>query len=289
MSDEPTPRGILRSKGRRIPRRTRLYGLLLATAVAMGTGTALLMQMGEEEPRAKSAVVFEPTFGKEGLVTNAFAFLHPKNPDAKLSRDWITTSGSLFAKDGAGWTGVPDAEETGPDSARHTGSAIFRLVTHRRDFGAATVSTWVRLDPPVTTPSTPAREWDGGHIWLRYHSPEELYGLSFRRRDGEVVIKRKIPGHGGGGEDDGRYVTLAEGRHALSYGTWHQVEASAVNLPSGSVRLRLDIDGKTVLTGTDRSPGPLRQPGRVGLRADNTELLFRDFRATPVRPTPTAG
>jgi hypothetical protein len=75
----------------------------------------------------------------------------------------------------------------------------------------------------------------------------------------------------------------------MSYGNWHQVEASAVNLPSGSVLLRLAIDGKTVLTGADRSPGPLRQPGGVGLRADNTELLFRDFRAAPVRPTPTAG
>ncbi len=287
MSDEPTPRGTLRPKRRRIPRRARLYGLLLTTAVVIGTGTALLLNMSDEET-PKPAALFEPAFGKDGLVTNAFAFLHPHDPHAKLSPDWITTSGSLFARDGAGWTGVPDGEDTGPDSARHTDSAIFRLVTRRRDFGAATVSTWVRLDPPVTTPRTPAREWDGGHIWLRYHSPQELYGLSFRRRDGEVVIKRKIPGYGGG-EDNGRYVTLAEGRHAISYGTWHQVEASAVNLPSGSVLLTLDIDGKRVLTGKDRTPGPLRRPGGVGLRADNTELLFRDFRATPVHPTPTSG
>ncbi|MCT9078354.1 hypothetical protein [Streptomyces fulvoviolaceus] len=287
MSDEPTRRGSLRSKRRRLPRRTLVYALLLATAAVIGTGTALFMKVDEEEP-PKPTVLFEPSFAKDGLVTNAFAFLHPSNPHARLSPDWITTSGSLFAKDGAGWTGVPDAGDTGPDSARHTDSAVFRLATRRRDFGPATVSMWVRLEPPVTTPRTPARDWDGGHVWLRYHSPEELYGISFRRRDGVVVIKRKIPGFGSEDEDNGGYATLAEGKRAISYGTWHYVTASAVNLPSGSVLLRLDIDGKTVLTGQDPTPGPLRRPGAVGLRADNTELFFRDFRVMPVHSTPTS-
>ncbi|MFJ8538275.1 hypothetical protein [Streptomyces sp. NPDC093591] len=277
-------------EGRGISRRTLIGGLLVATAAVTGTGTAMFMKMNEEESPKPTTPFdpFEPTFGKEGLVTNAFAFVHPDNPHSKRSRDWVTTSGSLFAKDGAGWTGVPDAGNTGPDSARHTESAVFRLVTRRRDFGPVEVSAWVRLEPPVTTRRTPARDWDGGHVWLRYHSPQELYALSFRRRDDVVVIKRKIPGFGPEDEDSGGYATLAEGRHALSYGAWHHVVASAVNLPSGSVRLRLDIDGKTVLTGEDRTPGPLRRPGGVGLRADNTELLFRDFRALPEPSAPTS-
>ncbi|MGP4043702.1 hypothetical protein [Streptomyces sp. 2A115] len=284
MNDEPT-RGET-PKRRRIYRRTLVYGLLLVTAAVIGTGTALFVKMNEAES-PEPATAFEPRFAKDGLVTNAFAFLHPGNRHSKHSRDWITTSGSLFAKDGAGWTGVPDAEKTGPDSAHHTDSAVFRLATRRRDFGPVTVTTRVRLEPPITTRRTPARDWDGAHIWLRYHSPQELYGISFRRRDGVVVIKRKIPGFDTEDEDNGGYATLAEGKHAISYGTWHEVTASAVNLPSGSVLLRLDIDGKTVLTGRDRDPGPLRRPGGVGLRADNTEVLFRDFRAAPVRPTPS--
>jgi hypothetical protein len=288
MSDAPTRREILRPKGRRISRRTLIYGLLLVAAMIIGTGTTLFIKTNEEGSR-ESAALFEPRFTKEGLVTNAFAYLHPSNRHSRLSRDWITTSGSLFAKDGAGWTGVPDDEDTGPDSARHTESAVFRLVTRRRDFGPVRVSMWVRLEPPITTQRTPARDWDGGHIWLRYHSPQELYGISFRRRDGIVVIKRKIPGFGPEDEDNGGYATVAEGKHAIAYGTWHHLAASAVNLPSGSVLLRLDIDGKTVLTGEDRNPGPLTRPGRVGLRADNTELFFRNFRATPVQPTPTSG
>ncbi|MCX5062969.1 hypothetical protein OG895_37470 [Streptomyces sp. NBC_00201] len=289
MSDEREPkrRTSHRPKGRRFSRRTRVWGLLLVTATVVGTGTALFVNAAEgESPKAVASIgpttaPFAPRFAQSGLVTNEFAFLHPGEPRSKLSRDWITTSGSLFAKDGAGWTGVPDADDTGPDSARHTDSAVFRLVTRRRDFGPVTVRVRVRLDRPVTTPRTPARDWDGGHVWLRYRSPRELYALSFRRRDGAVVIKRKIAGVGRPQDEDNEgYSTLAEGRHALSYGTWHEVEASAVNQPSGAVRLRLGIDGKTVLTVEDRTPGPLRRPGGVGLRADNTELLFRDFRAT---------
>ncbi|MDH6515078.1 hypothetical protein M2164_001558 [Streptomyces sp. SAI-208] len=292
MSDEP--RSALRTEGRRASRRTLVFVLLLATAAFIGTGTALVMRMTGETPR-KPAVdaepgfaPFEPRFAKGGLVTNEFAYLHPRNRQARASRDWIATSGSLFAKDGAGWTGVPDVGDTGADSARHTDSAVFRLVSRRRDFGPVTVSVRSRLEPPVTTPKTPARDWDGGHIWLRYHSPDELYAISFRRRDGAVVIKRKIPGWGPEDEDTGGYATLAEGRHAISYDTWHRVSASAVNLDSGSVRLRLDIDGKTVLTAEDRTPGPLRRPGGVGLRADNTELLFAGFHAMQA-PAPTSG
>ena len=290
MSDEPGHREIPKPKGRRISRRTLVGILLLAVAALVATGATLFIK-STEKGSSKSTAPFAPAFAKAGLVTNAFAFLHPNDPQARLSPDWITTSGSLFARNGAGWTGVPDADNTGPYSDRFTDSAIFRLVTRRRDFGPVTVHLWVRLDPPVTTPSTPARAWDGGHVWLRYHSPQELYGLSFRRRDGTVVIKRKIPGVGPENpakEDTGAYATLAEGRHAIPYGTWHQVTASAVNLPSGAVLLRLDIDGRRVLTARDRTPGRLRQPGGVGLRADNTDMLFRDFRATPV-PAPTSG
>ena len=223
---------------------------------------------------------FTPVFTGAGLVTNEYAFRHPNAADARRSADWVVTSGSLFAVDGEGWTGASDTGFTGADSARTTDSAVFRLVSRRRDFGAVSVTTWVRLKPPVTTARTPAQDWDGGHLWLRYHGPEELYALSFRRRDGSVVIKRKVPAHDAQAVDGGDYATLAEARHAFPYGGWHKVTASAVNYPGG-VRLALEIDDRPVLATTDRTPGPLTRPGGVGIRADNTELFFRDFHAGP--------
>jgi hypothetical protein len=53
------------------------------------------------------------------------------------------------------------------------------------------------------------------------------------------------------------------------------------NEPAG-VRLAPAIDGATVLETVDRTPGRLRLPGGTGLRADNSELGFRDSTVTPV-------
>lgn len=224
---------------------------------------------------------FRPRFGADGLVTNEWAFRNPDGSRAHTSSDWVATSGSLFASGGLGWTGRPDAGQTGPDSATANDSAVFRLVSRRRDFGPVAVSFKVRLLPPITTARTPRRDWDGGHVWLRYHSPQELYALSFRRRDGSVVIKRKVPAQDARTVDGGDYATVAEGRHSIGYGDWHRVEASAVNTSAG-VRLRLAVDGTEVLRALDRTPGPLATPGGVGLRVDNCELWFDDFWARRV-------
>ncbi|MEK8172153.1 hypothetical protein NKH77_31475 [Streptomyces sp. M19] len=70
-----------------------------------------------------------------GLVTNEYASRRPGAADARTDPDWLVTSGSLFARWACGWTGVPDGDSPGPDSRRHTGSAVFRLVSRRRDFG----------------------------------------------------------------------------------------------------------------------------------------------------------
>lgn len=252
-------------------------GVVLAAA---GAAAVLETRGGGGEPALPASPPFAARFGRSGLVTNEYAYRSPHAPDAVNDPDWSVTSGSLFAKDGDGWTGRPDGGETGADSARFTDSAVFRMVTRRRDFGDVEVRCAVRVGRPVTTARTPLQDYDGGHVWLRYHSPEELYALSFRRRDGQVVIKRKVPAHDAAAANGGDYATLAEAAHGFAYDTWHHIRASVENRSSGAVRLRLEIDGRTVLTADDHTPGPLRPPGGVGLRADNCELTFRDFTTT---------
>lgn len=156
---------------------------------------------------------------------------------------------------------------------------MFRLVTRRRDFADVEVRGAIRVERPVTTARTPLQDYDGGHVWLRYHSPQELYAVSFRRRDGVVVVKRKLPAGDAAAANGGDYATLAEARHGVAYGTWHDIRARVRNQPHGAVQLVLQIDGTTVLSALDRSPGPLRRPGGVGLRGDNSELAFRAFTA----------
>lgn len=226
--------------------------------------------------------VFRPVFHGDGLVTNEYAFRSPQAQDAHDDPDWVVTSGSLFTRAGCGWTGPPDGQSPGPDSTPHTGSSVFRLVTRRRDFGDSTARTEIRLQPPGTTSRTPEQDWDGAHLWLRYHSPQELYALSFRRRDGVVAIKRKTPDPAGAGAagEQGDYVTLAEGRHVFGYQEWHTVAGTTVN-QKGGVRLVLTIDGKTVLDVVDSAPERISAPGGVGIRGDNTDLDFRNFTAGP--------
>ncbi|MEE1779042.1 hypothetical protein AB0I87_18085 [Streptomyces sp. NPDC049952] len=222
---------------------------------------------------------FRPVLPSDGLVTNEYAFSRPDADDARHSRDWVVTSGSLLARWTFGWTGVPDGEPPGPGSALHTGSSVFRLVTRRRDFGDTAVRCWVYLRPPGATDRTPARDWDGGHLWLRYHSAQELYALSFRRRDGKVVLKRKHPAPGRPADEEGVYTTLATAGHALGHDRWHQICGTVSGPRDGRVRITLSLNGRTVLDAEDEDPGRLVTAGGVGLRGDNTEMAFFGFTA----------
>ncbi|MFK0168672.1 hypothetical protein ACIQU5_07720 [Streptomyces sp. NPDC090306] len=254
-----------------------------ATPAATASGTS---------PSGQTPLLFRARFpGGDGLVTNEYAYRHPDAADARVDPDWSVTSGSLFARWTFGWTGAPDGAAPGPTSVPHTGSAVFRLVTRRRDFGDTTVSLRALVEPPVATTRTPAVDWDGGHLWLRYHSAQELYAVSFRRRDGLVVVKRKLPPPDSAPGAAGVYTTLATAHHPVAYGSWHRVSASATNTAPGSVRLRLTLDGSTVLDVEDHSPGTLVAAGGVGLRADNSAVVFSHFDARPVReaaPLPAA-
>ena len=217
--------------------------------------------------------------GQHGLVTNEYAYWHPHSPDAVTSPVWDMTSGSLFARDGVGWSGVPDARPPDSHSTRTNNSAVFRLNTRQRDFGDVTVNFRLRNLGLTATPQTPAQEWDGIHVWLRYQSEYELYYVSANRRDGEVVVKKKVAD---GPSNGGTYYTLAEANRPVSLRHLATVSASAHNDADGAVRIDLSIDGKHLLTAIDHGSGgpPITEPGAVGIRGDNCNFEFDRFEVT---------
>ena len=223
-------------------------------------------------------VLFQDRFDRpDGLVTNEWAFRHPDDRDAVVSPDWYMTSGSLFTSGRVGWTGVPDRR--GPDaaSAEGTGSAVFRLVTHRRDFGNVAVSFSLRNDEVVSTMSTPPVAWDGVHVFLRYQNPDRLYSASANRRDGTVVIKKKCPG---GPSNGGVYYSLSPSSvDAVPYGEWQRIVATVRNLTPDSVELRLEIGGRIVAAAVDDGLGcaPITSAGAVGIRGDNANFRLDNF------------
>lgn len=217
----------------------------------------------------------------DGLITNEFAFHNPTNSAAKKNANWELTSGSLFASGGAGWTGVPDDKAVNAASTAGTNSAVFRMDTVRKDFGNVSVSFRLLNQGLKTSPSTPAQDWDGVHVWLRYKTQYNLYYASVNRRDNTSIIKKKVPG---GPSNGGTYYNLSPSvRHAVPYNQWQNVRADVLTNSNGSVTIRLYANGVLVVQAVDDGAiggAPITGAGGVGIRGDNANLKFDDFVVT---------
>ncbi|WP_229716287.1 hypothetical protein [Mangrovihabitans endophyticus] len=225
---------------------------------------------------------FRPAIGSDGLITNEYAYWNPTKSDRVESPVWEMTSGSLFARNGAGYTGKLDGDSPDALSLRRTGSAVFRLNSRDHSFGDVAVSMDLNITGMTTTSRTPAVDWDGVHLFLRYQSQYELYYASVARRDGHVVLKKKCLG---GPSNGGSYYALpgseTSGR-AFPTKSWHQIGATIRTNADGSVTITLVRDGRTIAKSTDTGIGcaPITAPGATGIRGDNTEFDFRNFAVT---------
>jgi 3-keto-disaccharide hydrolase len=248
---------------------------LLAGALVLGTIVGLCLAFAlSQKASPHDRLLFAAHFGERGLVTNEWAHYNPAANGIR-SPEWEMTSGSLFARDGFGWSGPIDSGTPDRLSRGATDSAVFRLVS-RQAFDNYAVRFSFRTLGFTTTPRTPAHAWDGLHLWLRYQSAQKLYFASFARRDGHVVIGKKYPG---GSANGGRYEHLSTSPTVkLAPHAWHHLHA-AIETTGGTVTIRLLLDGKLVARAVDRDgqDPPIVRPGRVGLRADNAEFEFRRF------------
>ena len=251
---------------------------------------------------------YAPAFAN-GLITNEYAYWNTGDPSAKTSSAWQMTSGSLFAKNGAFWTGNPDAcpnDTAGPNpqSTNCTDSAVFRLNTAKTFSGNIKVSLKLKQDKDIHNSECNTGDtcWYGTHIWLRYQNEFNLYYASINRADGNVVIKRKVPC---GDDNSGTYFVLGSYvKHNFTTGVWNNYSATAQTNSDGSVTIKLyDNTYSTttpVDTGTDRggsnpnwsakctTPGhyqspaykPITTAGAVGVRGDYANFEFTGFRIT---------
>ena len=145
------------------------------------------------------------------------------------------TSGSLFRANGSAWSGVPDSGE----SPGETGSAVFRMVSKDDGFADVDLGLNLRIDDLVDTARTPAQDYDGAHIWVRYQSDRQLYAVSVDRRDATMIIKKKCAG---GDTNGGTYYDLDSSvRNApIPFGQWQRVTVSARDRPDGSVAINAE-------------------------------------------------
>lgn len=241
-----------------------------AATVAVAVAAVALAAGGPGPARDELREAFA---GPDRLLANERA---GRDPRAPRSRRWQVTSGSWFVRDGRGWTGIPDGASPGCCSRRATGSAVFRVVTRRSRPADVEVAFTLRALRLVATARTPEQAYDGVHVFLRYRSERELYVASVGRRDGAIVIRKKLPG---GDANGGHYADVGP-RAALpiAFGTDRRVVVRVRDVPAG-VGFRVLVDGVSVLAATDAgTPEPVVSgPGGVGLRGDNAEFLVDDL------------
>ena len=242
-----------------------------STCAAALLATVLAAALGGCAGAAAQRSIADSFEGPDGLIA---AEGHP----ATDGSPWVMTSGSLFRANGSAWSGVPDSGE----SPGETGSAVFRMVSKDDGFADVDLGLNLRIDDLVDTARTPAQDYDGAHIWVRYQSDRQLYAVSVDRRDATMIIKKKCAG---GDTNGGTYYDLDSSvRNApIPFGQWQRVTVSARDRPDGSVAINAERDGVTI-EAIDDGVGcaPLRGPGAVGVRGDNAELRLADIEVVPV-------
>ena len=238
---------------------------------------------------------------RDGLLTNEYAFWNPGDARAVVSGDWDMTSGSLFGRGGAFWTGRPDDCEPDSRSAVCTDSDVFRLNTKQKFSGNLRVSLALMQLENIRNSNCNDNDtcWHGTHVWLRYQNEFNLYYASINRADGHAVIKRKVPC---GTDNDGTYFVLGSYvPHTFRTNAWSYYQVTIQTNLDRSVTIKLYDTAvsttKPVTTGTDRggtnpkwssscsTPGrynsakytPITQAGAVGIRGDYANFVFRDF------------
>jgi hypothetical protein len=232
-----------------------------------------------------STLIYDQFDYSGSVITNEYATWNPTHTDAIKNPLWEMNSGTIFEKSGTAWTGVPDGVSPNALSTNGNDSAVFRMYSKRNDLRDVAVTVTLKNNGLTTTSRTPATDWDGVHIWLRYLAEDHLYYISVNRRDNTIVAKKKIPG---GPSNGGTYYVIGKTlAHKVPYGSWQTLKATAKNLVDGSVQLKLyetTSTGTTLLLSAidNGSVGgaPLRTAGRIGVRGDNCNFQLGKISVT---------
>lgn len=295
--------------------------LLFFAAVVLGVGIFglgmwwLLAARDKPEPASTSAppepeAVVEPVpltktletiyqaGSKDKLITNEYATYNQADPQSALSDEWELSSGSLFAKEGAFWTGEPDTcDAPNAISTNCTNSDIFRANTKKQFTGDTHVKISIKQLKDIHNKNCSSDDtcWHGAHLWLRFQNQYNLYYASLNRADGQVVIKRKVPC---GDDNDGTYFTLGEARYDFVPMQWNQYKASIRTNSDQSVTITVtDSQDRIIVSAQDHggtNPNwtktcqvdgkyssaqypPIHEPGNIGVRGDFSNFMFKDL------------
>ena len=212
-----------------------------------------------------------------GLISNAFAYHHPSDPQARKDTIWEVTAGSFFADRGSGFSGVPDSVQPNALSTNGSGSAMLRVRSQRANFNNVSVSFDLQTVAFFDHTGIAPNGHDGVGAVLREKSTSEFYVALANSRDDNAAIVRLMPGKGPNGI---RATELATAHFPTRRNAVQHVQVSVQTLRDGSVLLVLMVDGERVARARDdgRIGGPpIFGDGRIGFYGDNAEFYVRRF------------
>jgi hypothetical protein len=223
---------------------------------------------------------FDSANGPNGLITNEYAAWHSWDSAGVDSSIWQSDGGSLFSVPAIGpagnltrvaYTGALDNKEADLFSEGSTHSDKMRSWTRASGFEDVQVSSWIK---PLNWGAGVPSSWGGFKFYLRRErgvTASPFYTAEPYIYDGHAYIQKNC--------GDGNYHLLAQTHGgAVPLGSWHQVAASAVTEPDGSVTISLFRDGVLLLRATDHGTGcPPLTGGHVGFRSDFFSYYLENF------------
>jgi hypothetical protein len=263
VSDRPTLRLLVDER-----RGRRRHAALAALGCELAVLLAVVSAPGG------SVVLFSDSFsGPPGLITNEYAAHHPADAHSRLSPRWVVTSGSLFASGGTATDGAIDRGRVDAGSTGTTDSAVFRAYTRAWFEPSYSIQFEARVAPP-SRPSGAA--WDGFHVIVCARSPASAYYVSVARRDGRSVIKKKTAG---GPIAGGSYAAISPYRpFVFADDRFEPIRIDVTRNENRSISIDLYVAGRQIVSATDEGRAAYSGAGRIGLRADWTQVWIRDLR-----------
>jgi hypothetical protein len=255
-----------------MPRLSRAQVGLRAAAMLVAVFALLAITTNA---RAATKPFTEPFDGPNGgTFVNSNAFWGNADLGLSQNKNWFAESGSMSYSGNTGWLR----------------QGTFRMWT--RNFSVGTFGD-VKVETDLKVNSLPnlrgsTAGWDGVKFWLRrqlctpepacgrVHDPNSQAGYTAEvgLRDGRVYIQKKVGSN---------YTMLsATPRNPIPYGSWMRVGGVVRNNPDGSVTIQVLRNGKVLVQAIDHGTGgaPLRNPGRIGLRADNADVNINNMAVT---------
>jgi hypothetical protein len=218
--------------------------------------------------------------GPDGLIANHAGYWNGVDQDPQ----WAVESGSLYRRSNVAMTTSP----------------VFRAWSKREDFKSVRVEFDLQTDRFTNgSADRPPRAWDGVKIWLHArHTDGGILGAAMpgspagytaevSLRDGRIYVQKKVAGRWKGGNhvEGGTYFLLSSPvSRPPRMGEWERVGGAARDNPDGSVTIQVIRNGEVALRVTDRGERggpPLTGPGRIGVRADNTDFQIDNLRVLP--------